>query len=453
VSVTARSVTPNAGSGRLDPSRHRNPLTGIFHPGLPFYLIPMMPLFWLLGLGQFTFAIAGGAACIGLLLMHPIRVPRGFGPWLLFMGWMLASALMLEPTANRYLSFLIRAVIYIGATGLFLYVYNLPAKYLPTGKVLAAFGGLFIFIAVIGGYLGLFLGEARLNTPLSQLMPPALLENSFVNSMVRPPFAQEQNFLGFAINRPAMPFAFTNQWGSALVPMTFMAVAAVGRMKRFRRFVPIIALLALVPMAISANRGLWISLVASVFYVAIRRASNGQLVLAIRLVVVLIFAAGLVLVSPLGEIVGGRATSTHSIDARSDIYSDVLERVPESPLLGFGAPEANPDPFRPAIGTHGMFWTALFSHGIPGAALYVVFWVGMAVRTGRGIKNQEHLLLHVAVASSLPTMMFYDHNPAALPTMMICAALILRDSRTNATREQHLQPQVEQVRRPQMSMS
>lgn len=432
MAVTAPPVSPAAGpSDSTRPQRHADPLKGIFHPGLPFYFVPMLPVFWALGLGYFTFAIAGAAAGIGLLMMKPIRIPKGFGPWLLFIGWMLTSAFTLEPTLNRYLSFTIRAIIYIGATNLFLYIYNIPPKYLPTGRILASLASIFVFTAIAGGYLGLFLGEVRFNTPMSQIMPQSLLANSVVNNVVRPPFAQTQDFLGFALNRPAMPFSFTNVWGASLVPSTFAAIAAAGRAKRYRRLIPVVAVLAFIPMALSANRGLWIALISSVFYVAIRRASKGQLVLAIRLVVVLFFVGALVLVSPLGEVVGGRATSTHSIDARGDIYSDVIERVPESPLLGFGAPLANPNPNRPAIGTHGMFWTALFSQGIPGLILYVTFWLGLAIRTGRRIQNQEQLLLHLAIASSLPTMMFYDHLPAALPIMMICAAVFLRDQRIN----------------------
>jgi O-antigen ligase len=148
------------------------------------------------------------------------------------------------------------------------------------------------------------------------------------------------------------------------------------------------------------------------------------------------FVGAMILVSPLGEIVGGRAISSHSIEARGDIYSDVLERIPESPILGFGAPLANPDPNRPAIGTHGMLWTSLFSQGVPGAIFYVGFWVAMTLRTGRNVRNQEHLLLHLAVASSLPTLLFYDHIPAALPIMMICTAVILRDRRVSDARRE-----------------
>lgn len=423
--------------------RRRSELTGILHPGLPFYTIALLPIFWGLGLGYFTFVIAAIPMGLGLLLMKPIRVPRGAGLWLLFIGWMLISALMLEPTVNRYLSFMVRALIYIAATLVFLYVYNVPQKYLPTGRILGVLAGVFGFTAIIGGYLGLVIGEVRFDTPLSQILPGSMLQNSFVNSVVRPPFAQTQDFLGFPINRPSMPFSFTNDWAATLAPCTFVAIAAAGRVRRFRRLVPLAAVVALVPMAISANRALWLTLILAVFYVAIRRASNGQLVLAIRLVIVLVFAAALILASPLGEIVGGRATSSHSIDARSDIYTDVLERVPESPILGFGAPLANPNPNRPAIGTHGMLWTSLFSQGVPGMIFYVGFWFAMTVRTGRNVRNQEHLLLHLAVASSLPTLLFYDHLPAALPIMMICAAVILRDRRaSDARRHVALSPTV-----------
>jgi len=235
MAVTAPPVSPNGGSTETSPASLtsradglRRDLHGVFHPGLPFYIIPLLPVFWALGLGYFTFAIAGAACGLGLLLIKPIRVPRGFGPWLLFMGWMLTSALMLEPTVNRYLSFTIRAITYIGATNLFLYIYNIPPKYLPTGRILASLASIFVFTAIIGGYLGLFLGEVRFNTPLSQLMPRSLLSNSVVNNVVRPPLAQRQDFLGFGLNRPAMPFSFTNVWGATLVPCTFAAVASDG---------------------------------------------------------------------------------------------------------------------------------------------------------------------------------------------------------------------------------
>lgn len=424
--MTAMALRPPV---RHPGRRYEAQLTGLFHPGLPFYSILLLPVMWALGIGHFAFAIAAIPMTFGLLVMKPIRIPRGMSLWFLYVGWMLASAAMLEPTVNRFLSFGIRASIYLGATMIFLYVYNVPRTYLPTRRILGVIAAVFVFTAVVGGYLGLALGETRLTTPFSTLLPERLLENSFVNSVVRPPFAQTQDFLGFPLNRPAMPFSFTNDWGATLVPATFLAIAAAGHLRRLQRFVPLMAIVAAVPMIVSANRGLWIALALGVVYVTIRRASAGQALMAIRLILVVLFAVALVLVTPLGELVGGRATSDHSFGARSDIYSDVIERLPESPILGFGAPLANPDPNRPAIGTHGMFWTALFSQGVPGAALYLGFWLSMSFRTGSGLRNQQELWLHLAVASALPTMFYYDHLPAALPIMLIAAATILRDRR------------------------
>ena len=405
----------------------RRELRGLLHPGLPFYVIALLPVFWALGLGYFTFAIGGFAMGAGLLLIRPIQIPKGFGLWLLFMGWMLASVFTLDPTAGRLLSWSLRAVVYLGATFTFLFVYNVPKRYLPTSRVLGVLAGLFIFIAIIGGYAGLIVGEFRLNTLFAQVLPASIRNDPFVISLVRPPFAQTQDFLGFPINRPALPFAFTNRWASSLAPLIFAFIAAAGRAQRTRRLVVPIAVLAVIPMAISANRALWITLVLAVVYVVARRASAGQLLLAVRFLFVTVFAIALILASPLGEIVSSRVTSEHSIESRGDIYTDVLERVPESPLLGFGAPIANPQPFRPAIGTHGAFWTALFSQGIPGAIFYVGFFISMTVQTGRNVRSQEHFLLHLAIATSLVTSFFYDHLPAALPVMMICAALVLRD--------------------------
>ena len=411
---------------------------GLLHPAAPFYSIALLPIFWWMGLAFFTFAIAAVPMGIALLSMKPIRMPKGFGLWLLFIGWMVVSAVTLEPTINRYLSFAVRAGIYIGSTILFLYIYNLPQKYLPTGRVLGMIAGLFVFTAIIGGYLGLIFGDATVPTLLSQILPRSLLSNGFVRNIVQPPFAQTQDFLGFPLNRPSFPFSFSNDWAATLVPATFASIAAAGRTRRLRKWVPLLAFLALIPMVISVNRGLWIALIGAVVYVAIRRASTGNLLLAGRLLAAMFIVGGLVLVSPIGSIVTDRATTEHSTGARNDIYTAVIERVPESPLLGFGAPIANPDPNRPAIGTHGNFWTALFSQGIPGAIFYTGFWVVMSVKTGRRIRNQEQLLLHLAVISALPTMFYYDHLPAALPIMMMCLAVFFRDRRDEDIRREAL---------------
>ncbi len=406
------------------------------HPAAPFYVIGLMPIFWILGLAYFTFALAAVPMGISLLTMKPIRFPKGSGLWFLFIGWMIVSTVTLDPTVSRLLSWTLRAGVYIGATIIYLYIYNLPAKYLPTGRILGMIAYLFLFTAIVGGYLGLLLGEAKFPTLASVALPRSIANIDFVRAIFQPPFAQTQDFLGFPLNRPSFPFAFSNDWGATLAPATFAAVAAAGRTRRARPLVPVFALLAIVPMVVSVNRGLWIVLVGAVVYVAARRVSTGNLLLAGRLIVALVIAGGLLLASPIGDIVSQRTTTDHSTNSRGDIYTQVIDAVPESPLLGYGAPVSNPIPFRPAIGTHGNFWTALFSQGIPGAIFYTGFFVTMTFKTGRRIRNQEQLLLHLAVASSLPTMFYYDHLPAALPIMMICIAVFFRDRRDDDIRRE-----------------
>ena len=165
--------------GRLPAAdrRYESDLTGWLNPALPFYAIAGLPLYWMLGLGYFTFVIASIPMALQLLMIRPLRVPKGYGLWLMYVAWMLISALTLEPVVTRYLSFSIRASAYLAATIIFLYIYNLPKKYLPTGRILQVVGGLFVFCAVIGGYLGLLFGEYRFPSLLSLGLPRGLLAN------------------------------------------------------------------------------------------------------------------------------------------------------------------------------------------------------------------------------------------------------------------------------------
>ena len=436
--VDAIDLIDESANRRVSRSRPAKKFSLLGHPATPFYSICLIPIFWLMGLGFFTFVIAAAPMGISLLTTKPIRFPKGFGIWFLYVGWMMASVVTLNPTFTRFASFGLRIGPTIAATIIFLYIYNLPEKYLPTGRVLGVIAFLFVFTAILGGYLGLALGETTFPTLLSQVLPRSILTNEFVGVVIQPPFAQTQDFLGFPINRPSFPFSFSNDWAATLAPASFAAIAAAGRARRARRWLPVFAILAIIPMVVSANRGLWIALIGAVLYVAARRALTGKFLHAAGLIVGLFVAGIIILVSPLGEIAFERSTTDHSTDSRGDIYTQVIDAVPDSPLLGYGAPISNPIPFRPAIGTHGNFWTALFSQGIPGAIFYTGFWFTMTFKTGRRIRNQEQLLLHLAVATSLPTMFYYDHLPAALPIMMMCLAVFFRDQRSDDIRRREV---------------
>ena len=193
-------------SRRSRPSRKFSFLT---HPATPFYAIGLIPIYWLLGLGFFTFVIAAAPMGIALLAMKPLRFPKGFGIWFAFVGWMIASVVTIEPTFTRFASFGLRIGPTIAGTIIFLYIYNLPQRYLPTGRVLGMIAFIFLFTAILGGYLGLVLGETTFPTLLSQVLPRSILTNEFVGVVIQPPFAQTQDFLGLSlihISEPTRPY-------------------------------------------------------------------------------------------------------------------------------------------------------------------------------------------------------------------------------------------------------
>lgn len=192
---------------------------------------------------------------------------------------------------------------------------------------------------------------------------------------------------------------------------------------------PLAMVALVVPVIISLNRGLWLSLLMATVYVTIRRAHAGQHKNSLRLVSAFLVLCAVVVFSPLWGFVQGRAESDHANSSRSELYVAVIESVDESPLLGFGAPKANVDnPNLPAVGTHGHFWTVLFSQGIPGVVMYVGFLAMMTVRTAKDL-TPDRLWLHVTFAMLLLQMWFYNMLPAPLHIAFIVLGVLLRPDR------------------------
>ncbi|MEE9416167.1 MAG: hypothetical protein V3V01_12855, partial [Acidimicrobiales bacterium] len=149
-------------------------------PDLPIVaLFVGYPLWWILGLGQVAFIFASMPMAVQLARRRVIRVPKGFGLWLAFLGWMMLSATMLELRLERFISFGYRAALYFSATIFFLWVYNMPQRLLPFSRVLRLLL-VFWFCALAGGYLGLMLGDVLVKSPVERLLPGALKSSQFV---------------------------------------------------------------------------------------------------------------------------------------------------------------------------------------------------------------------------------------------------------------------------------
>jgi hypothetical protein len=399
-------------------------------PTWPVYALFIgFPLWWVLGLGSFIWPIVAVPMLLALLRRGDVRMPRGFGWWLLFMGWIVVSGTQLGD-AGRVGAYLYRGSTYFSATVLFLYLYNMPSEAVPARKIVVALCLFWMFV-VFGGYLGTLLPNGSFSTPLQKIVPAGLGDSSLQN-WLHPTFAnrgEASHILGYSVGRPSAPFAYTNMWGSnfaLLVPFVVMSWALVK--KRSWKLLTIGALGAsIVPVVSSLNRGLWLSLGLGLVYAAILSALKGRVKPFLAVMSILVVTVGLALLPPIHKIISDRLAHGHSDVGREELYSEAISRVKEKPILGFGAPiESQIDPTKPSVGTHGQFWLLLVSTGIPGTIFYLG-WFGLALWRSRKGSAEIGQWCHVILLIALIQIFFYELLPAQLHLAMIAAALSLRE--------------------------
>ncbi len=386
--------------------------------------VAFMPLWWAMGMAGFIWILAAFPMAWILLHRTPVRAPRGFGVFLLFLGWVMVSA---APTEGlRILSVGYRVAIYVAAAVLLLYVYNLSEAELPRSRALKLCC-LYFMYAIGGGYAALLLGDVQFTSPVQALLPGAVLQNSFARELVSPSLAQLHDIFGVPLPRPTAPFVFTNEWGSGvgfLAPVVIAGWSSLGR--RWQNAISLVAVAGIVPIVVSINRGLWVALVFTIVYGTVLLAHRGDtrfLRGVLAAVAALVCVAAL---TPLGGLVGDRLANGHSDTGRMFLYGQTIEKVQESPWIGYGAPQVNEErPNLPAIGTHGQFWTVLFSHGVPGAVLFVTFILMMAFRTAQA-QDRVGVWLHVTIVLVPVLMFFYDILNQPIFVIMIAAGLALR---------------------------
>jgi hypothetical protein len=160
-----RTLAPLRSTARPEPAPTGPSPTGTFRAGrvekrrrLPvawplIALFVLYPLWWALGLPSFIFAILAVPMAFQLYRRGNVRVPPGFGLWLVLLAWVVLSGLMLDITApntltpsgfGRYVGWGIRVMNYTALTVVMLYVLNLSERELPRLKMLRLFG----FLAV-----------------------------------------------------------------------------------------------------------------------------------------------------------------------------------------------------------------------------------------------------------------------------------------------------------------
>jgi hypothetical protein len=415
-------------------------------PSWPLWPFPLLLCLWLLGMNYLIWPLIGCAIVVGLVMRREVRVPRGFGIWMLFLGWLVISGTQLSGV-DRAFSYLYRFSMYFSATALFLYVYNSSRRELPS-RTIVNFVALGWCMVTLGGLIGLAAKGLSLHSPLELVLPKGLLDIGLVRDMVTPTFAKEQAFVGLGLHRTQAPFPYPNAWGSNFVLLTPFALWSLFRMARrqWRPWLLLLLALSIVPLFFSLDRGAWLALVLAAVYAACR------LMLSLDVRAIRWFAAAgavlafVVLFTPMGQILVGRVDHGYSDEGRVGRNIVAVELAQDRPLLGYGAPQSSEyNPGNAAVGTHGQLWLVLVSQGFPGVVFYMGWLVWLLFRSGRRLRSVDDFRFwpHLVFFCAIVMTPYYELLPLQLHTIMIAAALVLRDGWARPASAEPVPEQVE----------
>lgn len=396
-------------------------------PAWPFYLLfPGFIVLWFLGLAAFAVFLAAVPMAVLMALRGGIRMPRSFMVWLGFLVCAFASVLVVEGF-GRSVGYGVRMANYVGATVLFLYVYNSPRDRLTDRRLLLGMGG-FLASVVGGGWLGVLVPEGQLTTLAARVLPAVIVDNEFVQALVIPRFAEVQQPYGSPIvfNRPSAPFPYTNAWGTNFTLLVFFGFAMIVAFRRMGAKVLVAGLLlaAAYPALQTGNRGMLLGIAVFLLYGIARLALRGVTGPLITLVTVLVLATVAGLPGFVADSIAARQAYSSSNDTRSSVYAEAFQGALDSPILGQGTPKMSAN-LQVAVGTQGHVWNVMFSYGFIALALFLG-WFVLAAWQSRHAAGSARLWLHVAACVPLVTAFYYGYDGPQLAVAMVACAAALR---------------------------
>lgn len=362
-------------------------------------LLVGFPVWWAVGLGAAALPIVAVPMAMSLWRLDKIKVPPALGWWLLFLIWVCASGVMLGLTApdtlpgtfaGRVPAFVLRLGNYLAATVVMLFVVNLGGRLSPVSRIVRMQAWFFI-VVVIGGLSSIFFPRFSFPSVVELLLPPSLSSNRYLTFLIHPQLAQLQDVLGYEAPRPAAPFPYTNTWGNCIsILLVWFAIALwCNRSSRSRLLCVAVVVVALVPVIYSLNRGLWLGLIVSFAYLAIRAGFHGRTRLLVGCVIGSFLACISLASSPLFGLIQDRLANPHSNEARFNTSTAAITAAASSPILGYGSTRALlgsdksiavgrsadcPQCGNAAIGGAGQLWLLLIAQGFVGAFLYLGFF-------------------------------------------------------------------------------
>jgi hypothetical protein len=423
----------------------------LLHPGWPFTAMFIgFPLWWALGLSNFIGFAAAAVMSVELVRRRRIRVPRGFGWWLLFLVTVAVGVVVLQVNApdavpggspTRYFTWAYRLAWYLSATIALLYVGNLRRE-LSELRLARTLGWMFLFVAA-GGWLGVLVPHLEFSSALELVLPHSVTRIEFIDFLIHPQVSQLYDGAALQTPRPSAPFPYSNIWGlNFACYLPFFVVGWWTRARGLRRRIaPVLLVLALVPAVQSLNRGLWAALLVMAAFVAVRAALHGKVRALVGLLVAMVVAGAVIVLSPAGAMIQARLDNPASNEGRTQLAVQTVESVMKgSPLVGFGSTRDVQGSFRsiaggatpqcplctpPSLGTQGHLWLVLFSQGVLGLVLYLGFFAQQVL----GNVRRDSVYVTAGLATVLVhvvTMPVYDSIGTATFAVLLAVAMIWR---------------------------
>jgi hypothetical protein len=441
----------------------RAPERGAPGPGRPpsgvliGWLILPYPLWWLLGLGTFILPVLAVGMVVALWRSRPVKLPRGFTFWALFLVTVLVSIPMaaVNPPdtlnghlAQRLPAIALRIVLYFSATVLLLYAYASDRTRLSDRRLVRMLGLMFVITAA-GGFLGMLAPSFAITSPVELLLPHSVRTNILVGALVHPNAAQLQEVFGYSTPRPAAPFGFTNTWGNNFgILLPWFVVGFVVWARGWRRWAGVaFVLAALVPAIYSLNRGLWLGLVLGGAWLVVRLLARGNIA-GLMIAAGAIGVAALMLVAtPLGGVIGQRLNAGKSNDVRTFTTEQTVAVWKHSPVIGFGTTRTALGGAHsvavgksadctgcgnPTLGSNGQLWLVLISQGLLGVLCYLGFHLYGILRHFRRPDPMADAGTAVLVMACL-FMLFYNAVSMAISFELLGFAAMARHYRHRST--------------------
>ncbi|SCL33736.1 O-antigen ligase [Micromonospora nigra] len=410
-------------------------------PRLPLWPLVLMfglvPLWWLAGAFYLGWPLLGALLFALLVVRGRVPLPPAAGIWLLFLAVVMVSATQLGSAASL-LTFALRLAFYLTAIVVGVYVWTVARERPDQVTVLLPLCAFWLGLVVLG-WLGVLVPRFALTTPVEVLLPGGVANTPFIRDMVHLTTAEYSERSLNPIYRPAAPFAYTNNYGSAYA-MTLPCVVAFTMLRRSGplRLALLVSLpLSLPPAFLTLNRAMFLSLGAGLAVLGVRAALRGNVRVAASIVGVVVLGGLATLFIPITELIGNRVESSDTNTDRLSLYAEVLRRVQDSPWLGYGAP-VNVDTVtaQAPIGTQGQLWMVLFSHGVPALLCFLGWFVAAAFVCARATSAAGQWLSVVPVIC-LVQIPFYGmaNQNLAVAFFAVCFAMALteRETRLRAT--------------------